>query len=349
MKKIYLVFSETKNGKHYAHADTIKTGENLMSYIKRYPGIDIVHICETATQAAYLAAEWNKSYRDNNTFMFEDISTEETKTLYDVLHKLKMDDIDLNYDGNGLIATDSMNNVWHGKEFYKFLVDEAFVFEKDGSILGVSDELFRELYKLFSKNGVELGDPLVSTWDEYERVKKENPDAIVIYKIGDFFELFGARDTQIAHDVLDLTLTKKIFNNKSITTPMCGFPAHVTEQYVQKLLDAGNNVVAVTHEPGEKLEVRKIVSVSKELSSKKSVRSHLSELCNFTNNLHHAIVLWESPLDHTIEARDAFFREPVEMELWLQSKEYNQKGIAYATWIDGEFTNHGLNIEDEKL
>lgn len=72
--------------------------------------------------------------------------------------------------------------------------------------------------------------------------------------------------TQIAHDVLELMLTRKTFTNKSISTPMCGFPVHVTEQYTQKLLDAGHNVVAVTHEPGEKLEVRRIIASAKGMS-----------------------------------------------------------------------------------
>ena len=69
MKRIYLVFSETKDGKHYAHSETIRTGENLMYHIN--PAADIIHICETATQAAYLAIEWNQSYKDNGTFMYE--------------------------------------------------------------------------------------------------------------------------------------------------------------------------------------------------------------------------------------------------------------------------------------
>lgn len=70
MKNIYLVFSETKDGKHYAHSETIRTGENLMNHIKRYPAADIIHVCETATQAAYLAVEWNQSYKDNGTYMY---------------------------------------------------------------------------------------------------------------------------------------------------------------------------------------------------------------------------------------------------------------------------------------
>ena len=68
MKKIYLVFSETKDGKNFAHAETIRAGENLRNYIERYPSANIVHICETATQAAFLAEQWNQDYKNNNTY-----------------------------------------------------------------------------------------------------------------------------------------------------------------------------------------------------------------------------------------------------------------------------------------
>lgn len=71
MKKIYLVFSETKDGKNFAHAETIRAGENLRNYIERYPLAKIVHICESATQAAYLAEEWNESYKQNGTYMYD--------------------------------------------------------------------------------------------------------------------------------------------------------------------------------------------------------------------------------------------------------------------------------------
>ena len=70
MKRIYLVLSETKDGKHYAHAETIRAGENLKNYIERYPSANIVHICETATQAAFLAEQWNQDYKNNNTYMY---------------------------------------------------------------------------------------------------------------------------------------------------------------------------------------------------------------------------------------------------------------------------------------
>lgn len=70
MKKIFLVFVENHGGKHYAWAETIKTGENLKNYIERYPETIIVHVCESATEAAYLAEEWNKAYREKGINLY---------------------------------------------------------------------------------------------------------------------------------------------------------------------------------------------------------------------------------------------------------------------------------------
>lgn len=215
---------------------------------------------ETDRYEAEFGADGTRVFREAEKLPVYD---RETEILYDVLGYLKIDDVEFTFDENGLVASDSMDNVWHGAEFYNFLVEDAFVFEKDGSVLGIPDEVIRDFAELCEHNGVAFRDHFVSEFDEYEMVKKENPDAIVMYKVGDFFEIYGERDTQIAHDVLDLMLTRKTFTNKSISTPMCGFPVHVTEQYTQRLLDAGNDVVAVTHEPGEKLEVKRIVSTAK--------------------------------------------------------------------------------------
>ena len=219
---------------------------------------------ETDRHEAEFGADGTRVFREAEKLPVYD---RETEILYDVLGYLKIDDVEFTFDENGLVASDSMDNVWHGAEFYNFLVEDAFVFEKDGSVLGIPDEVIRDFAELCEHNGVAFRDHFVSEFDEYEMVKKENPDAIVMYKVGDFFEIYGERDTKIAHDVLELTLTRKTFTNKSISTPMCGFPVHVTEQYTQKLLDAGNDVVAVTHEPGEKLEVKKIVSTAKAIDT----------------------------------------------------------------------------------
>lgn len=128
MKRIYLVFSETKDGKHFAHAETIRAGENLKNYIERYPSADIIHICESATQAAYLAEEWNDDYRRNKTYMFQsEIETEKVNT------NLREDGTLEIYVGNTLLAT-----IENGRKDEKFiedvLDDMGYIWNKDGTI-----------------------------------------------------------------------------------------------------------------------------------------------------------------------------------------------------------------------
>lgn len=76
---------------------------------------------------------------------------------------------------------------------------------------------------------------------EYLRVQKANPDSIVVYRLGDFYEVIGEKAEQAA-TILDLTLTgRDVGLDERI--PMCGFPYHVTEQYIEKLLDKVSVVV----------------------------------------------------------------------------------------------------------
>ncbi len=76
---------------------------------------------------------------------------------------------------------------------------------------------------------------------EYLRVQKANPDSIVVYRLGDFYEVMGEKAEQAA-TILDLTLTgRDVGLDERI--PMCGFPYHVAEQYIEKLLDKVSVVV----------------------------------------------------------------------------------------------------------
>lgn len=73
MKMIFVVVTQTINGKNYAFADTIKTVENLSAYIARY-GSNICHLCESRKQAEEIAYEWNESYKKNGTSIFEEVT-----------------------------------------------------------------------------------------------------------------------------------------------------------------------------------------------------------------------------------------------------------------------------------
>ena len=76
---------------------------------------------------------------------------------------------------------------------------------------------------------------------EYLRVQKANPDSIVVYRLGDFYEVMGEKAEQAA-TVLDLTLTgRNVGLDERI--PMCGFPYHVADRYFGKLTESVSVVV----------------------------------------------------------------------------------------------------------
>ena len=70
MKKIYVVIQAEDNGKYYAFADAIRTGENLKPFIERY-NANIFHLCESRKQAEELVIQWNATYKANNTYLFD--------------------------------------------------------------------------------------------------------------------------------------------------------------------------------------------------------------------------------------------------------------------------------------
>jgi DNA mismatch repair protein MutS len=76
---------------------------------------------------------------------------------------------------------------------------------------------------------------------QYLEVKARHPDALLFYRMGDFFELFF-EDAQIAAGLLDLTLTARGRGTEN-EAPMCGVPHHAAEGYIARLLKMGRKVV----------------------------------------------------------------------------------------------------------
>src|SRR5512147_793674 len=75
---------------------------------------------------------------------------------------------------------------------------------------------------------------------QYLQIKERYRDAILFFRLGDFYEMFF-EDAQTAAKILDIALTSR---NKSEdgAVPLCGVPYHSAEPYIQKLLDAGHKV-----------------------------------------------------------------------------------------------------------
>jgi DNA mismatch repair protein MutS len=75
---------------------------------------------------------------------------------------------------------------------------------------------------------------------QYARAKAEYADAIVLFRLGDFYEMFGD-DAHVGARVLELVLTSREAG-KGNRLPMCGVPVHAVESYIARLLDAGYKV-----------------------------------------------------------------------------------------------------------
>lgn len=74
---------------------------------------------------------------------------------------------------------------------------------------------------------------------QHSAIKKKYPDAVLLFRVGDFYETFG-QDAVVAADVLGITLTKR--NNGGTNDELAGFPHHSIDTYLHKLVKAGHRV-----------------------------------------------------------------------------------------------------------
>ena len=89
---------------------------------------------------------------------------------------------------------------------------------------------------------------------QYRRLKEEAADALLFYRMGDFFELFFD-DARIAASCLDIALTKRGADGGE-PIPMCGVPVHSADSYLARLIKAGHRV-AIAEQTESPAEARK--------------------------------------------------------------------------------------------
>jgi DNA mismatch repair protein MutS len=75
---------------------------------------------------------------------------------------------------------------------------------------------------------------------QYNAIKKKYPDAMLLFRVGDFYETFGEDAKKAAH-VLGITLTKRGAGSET-ETALAGFPHHSINTYLPKLVKAGMRV-----------------------------------------------------------------------------------------------------------
>ena len=77
---------------------------------------------------------------------------------------------------------------------------------------------------------------LTPMYRQYMEIKQEYPDALLFYRMGDFYELFF-EDAEVASRELQLTLTSRSRDDGGV--PMCGVPWHAAEAYISQLVEKG--------------------------------------------------------------------------------------------------------------
>ncbi len=101
---------------------------------------------------------------------------------------------------------------------------------------------------------------------QYFEIKEQHEDAILFYRMGDFYEMFF-EDAVEASKILGITLTSRNKKSDSLQVPMCGIPYHALQTYLAKLVKGGRRVAICeqTEDPAQakgivKREVVRIIS-----------------------------------------------------------------------------------------
>ncbi len=99
---------------------------------------------------------------------------------------------------------------------------------------------------------------------QYLAIKASHPDAILFYRMGDFYEMF-LRDAEIAAPLLDIALTTRD-RGKEDAVPMCGVPVHNADPHIRRLVELGHRVaiceqVEDARVAGRRLVRREVVEV----------------------------------------------------------------------------------------
>ena len=93
---------------------------------------------------------------------------------------------------------------------------------------------------------------------QYQEMKKKHPDAVLLFRVGDFYEIFG-EDAVKASEILGITLTRRANGGSDKYIELAGFPHHALDTYLPKLVRAGQRVAIC-----EQLENPKLTKTAKQ-------------------------------------------------------------------------------------
>lgn len=91
---------------------------------------------------------------------------------------------------------------------------------------------------------------------QYREMKKKHPDAILLFRVGDFYETFS-QDAINCSEILGITLTRRA-NGNANSIALAGFPHHALDTYLPRLVRAGRRVAICEELVDPKLTKRKV-------------------------------------------------------------------------------------------
>ena len=166
----------------------------------------------------------------------------EVSILLEIATRLKMNDMEFEYVDDVLTVHDLDGNTWKGEDYYQFLIDEAFVYLNNGSVLGIEDALYADFIKLAERYQVKCGDARTNEAYRLSTVLQiRHPEAVVLYQVGNFFEARG-RSANICTLVLNMREENSDTGLPEYRVPLCGFSVS-KEDYITELLMNGYGVV----------------------------------------------------------------------------------------------------------
>lgn len=96
------------------------------------------------------------------------------------------------------------------------------------------DEILAEIAEEEAKAEVKPQKPVSPIWQKYQDLQKKYPDCIILYRLGDFYEVFGDNAVTLSNE-LGLTLTGRDVGLES-RVPMIGFPYHAADSYIKQII-----------------------------------------------------------------------------------------------------------------
>ena len=186
-------------------------------------------------------------------------------------------------------------------------------------------EAYSEILKLKGAKEEPKESPLVSNLKSFEKFKKDNPETLILFRVGDFYESYK-EDAEKASEVLGITLThsNKIKDEDGKALRIAGFPHHALDTYLPKIIRAGSRVaicdVADTRGEKDSQEASRIfnaaVDSAKNIASKVGIKIHrsgLSPTINYEPHVDRMLItskrmLLPSSLNESIERSNYIYR-----------------------------------------